>query len=107
MSNGDLASIVNSDAIQSAINPAKKTRKTHGRKKNPLKNYGVMVKLNPYAPTLRRARVLGQGVKTTKQATDEQKAARKAQAQEFYANMVADESSDDESEEESSDESEE
>eukprot|EP00591_Stephanopyxis_turris_P016573 CAMPEP_0195541588 /NCGR_PEP_ID=MMETSP0794_2-20130614/51166_1 /TAXON_ID=515487 /ORGANISM="Stephanopyxis turris, Strain CCMP 815" /LENGTH=377 /DNA_ID=CAMNT_0040675691 /DNA_START=50 /DNA_END=1183 /DNA_ORIENTATION=+ len=102
MSNGDLSAIVNSDAIQSAINPAKKTRKTHGRKKNALKNFGVMVKLNPYATTLRRSRILGQGVKTTKAATAEVAAARKAAGQKFYESMVADGSeSEDESESES------
>jgi large subunit ribosomal protein L4e len=60
MANGDLAAIVNSDAIQSAVNPAKKAKRTHGRKKNGLKNLGVAVKLNPYTVALRRSRILGQ-----------------------------------------------
>jgi large subunit ribosomal protein L4e len=105
MSNGDLSAIVNSDAIQSALNPAKKSRKTHGRKKNGLKNLGVMVKLNPYATTLRRSRILGQGVKTSAAVTDEVAAARKAQGQRFYERIIAEGSASEESssEEEGSD----
>lgn len=104
MANGDLSAIVNSDAIQSAINPAKKTRKTHGRKKNGLKNLGVAVKLNPYTVALRRARILGQGKKTTTAPTAEEKTARHAAGQAFYEAMIADGSGseeEDESEEES------
>jgi len=105
MSNGDLSAIVNSDAIQSAINPAKKTKATHARKKNGLKNFGVMVKLNPYATALRRARILGQGVKTNAAVSEEVSAKRKAAGQAFYEQMIADGSgSEEESESEESDE---
>lgn len=103
MSNGDLAAIVNSDAIQSAINPAKKSRKTHGRKKNGLKNLGVMVKLNPYAITLRRQRILAQGVKKSSEVSEEEAARRKATSQQFYANMIADGDSEDDSSDSDSD----
>jgi large subunit ribosomal protein L4e len=102
MSNGDLAAIVNSDAIQSAINPAKKSRKSRGRKKNGLKNLGVMVKLNPYAVTLRRHRILAQGVKTSSDVSAEEEERRKKASQQFYENMVA---AGDSSDEDSSDES--
>lgn len=101
MANGDLAAIVNSDAIQSAVRPAKKSRNTHGRKKNALTNLGVMVKLNPYATTLRRKRIIGQGVKTTTAPSAETLAARKKAGAAFYERIV-----DDESEEESGSESE-
>lgn len=46
MTNADLAKIINSDEIQSAINPAKAGTKKL-RKVNPLKNKTVMSKLNP------------------------------------------------------------
>jgi len=89
MSNGDLSAIINSDAIQSAIRPAKKSKATHGRKKNGLKNLGVMVKLNPYAITLRRKALLSNGVKQNKEPTAEEKEARKAAGQAFYESIVA------------------
>lgn len=54
MVNPDLTRLINSDEIQKAIRPAK--LKTHRAvlKKNPLKNVSVMLKLNPYAKTMKR-----------------------------------------------------
>jgi len=57
MSNADLARIINSDEVQSAIRPAKLVPFV-ARKKNPLKNLGALVKLNPYALTQRRRAIL-------------------------------------------------
>jgi large subunit ribosomal protein L4e len=60
MTNSDLTRIINSDEIQSRLN-AKKVSNTRRRiKKNPLKNLGVMVRLNPYALSLRRSELLAQ-----------------------------------------------
>jgi large subunit ribosomal protein L4e len=53
--NGDLARVINSDEVQSALRAPKKSSRRAALKKNPLKNLGVMVKLNPYALTHRRA----------------------------------------------------
>lgn len=53
MSNADLSRIVNSSEVQSVLRPKKKSERTM-LKKNPLKNYGVMVRLNPYAAAQRR-----------------------------------------------------
>jgi len=56
MTNADLARIINSDEIQSAIRP----KLPQGRapaartKKNPLKNLGVRIKLNPFHKTIVR-----------------------------------------------------
>lgn len=59
MSNSDLYRIINSSEIQSRLQPAKSaTPPRRHRKKNPLKNLGVMVKLNPYIKTLRRQELL-------------------------------------------------
>jgi large subunit ribosomal protein L4e len=59
MTNSDLYRIINSSEIQSRLNPAKSsTPRRRERKKNPLKNLGVMVKLNPYIKTLRRQELL-------------------------------------------------
>lgn len=59
MLNADIARIINSDEIQSVVRPADDTgmKRQHGRKKNPLKNPGVMDKINPYAKIVRRAEV--------------------------------------------------
>jgi large subunit ribosomal protein L4e len=58
MANSDLTRIINSDEIQSKLRPAKQAAKRATHKKNPLKNLGAMLKLNPYAKTLRRAEIL-------------------------------------------------
>merc|ERR1711871_1760289 len=60
MANSDLARIINSDEVQSAVRPAKANDAKFVLKKNPLKNLGAMVKLNPYALTMRRAELLRQ-----------------------------------------------
>jgi len=55
VTNADLARIINSDEVQSVLRPAVTQRKYPAHKKNPLKNKGVMDKLNPYATAVRRA----------------------------------------------------
>lgn len=54
MANTDLARIINSDEIQSVVNAPKQPKKGSVLKKNPLKNLGAMLKLNPYSKTIRR-----------------------------------------------------
>jgi len=58
MANTDLARIFNSDEIQSALRPKIFLNTMRPRKKNPLKNFGAMVKLNPYALTQKRRAIL-------------------------------------------------
>jgi len=59
VTNSDLHRIINSSEIQSRLNPAKSAFSRRAeRKKNPLKNLGVMVNLNPYIKTLRRQELL-------------------------------------------------
>lgn len=57
MTNADLARIINSDEVQSKLR-AKKANLTHIRKRNPLKNLGFLLRLNPYAKTLKRSELL-------------------------------------------------
>jgi large subunit ribosomal protein L4e len=80
MANADLQRIVNSDEIQNAVRPAKarKTRQAH-RKKNPLNNLGVLLKLNPYAKTVRRRTILSS--RKTKKATRATKQEKKLRQQ--------------------------
>jgi len=60
MTNPDVSRLINSDEIQSVVRPAmdKHTKRPFTQKKNPLKNQGIMNRLNPYAQVLRRAELL-------------------------------------------------
>jgi large subunit ribosomal protein L4e len=60
MSNSDITRIINSEEVQSNLRAANKRVKRASTKKNPLKNLGARVRLNPYALTLRRASILAQ-----------------------------------------------
>jgi large subunit ribosomal protein L4e len=60
MGNSDLTRIINSDEIQSKLRPTNNKVIRARHKKNPLKNLGVLVRLNPYALSLRRAELLQQ-----------------------------------------------
>jgi len=88
LANSDLYRIINSTEIQSRLNPAKSPfPERRKRKKNPLVNLGVMVKLNPYIKTLRRQELLRsdkraqQIVGALKRAQPRNKAARAQLAQ--------------------------
>jgi len=74
----DLARLINSDEIQSKVRPSVKNIRRLKQKKNPLKNLGAMVTLNPYALTLRRAELLAQERRARARAT-EVEARRKGQ----------------------------
>jgi large subunit ribosomal protein L4e len=117
---GDIARVINSDAIQSAVRPAKVNVRYSRMKKNPLKNLGIMVKLNPYALTMRRAELIAQSKRTDIESVGKKrkakkvksaaaikalKKARKAKSKAFHAAMMEDE--EDSSSEEESDEEEE
>lgn len=55
MTNADLARLINSDEIQTVSRAPKAASGRHAPlKKNPLKNLGTMLKLNPYAKVARR-----------------------------------------------------
>jgi len=56
----DLGRIINSQEIQAHLRKKRHIKKYVVHKKNPLKNLGFMIKLNPYAKTQRRNAVLGQ-----------------------------------------------
>jgi len=69
MTNSDITRIINSDEVQSKVRPARLAITRSKLKKNPLKNFGTRVHLNPYAIVLRRAEHL---------ATERRAAARAA-----------------------------
>jgi len=85
MANSDLARIINSDEVQSAVRPAKSNDAKFVLKKNPLKNLGAMVKLNPYALTLRRAELQRQEAISKKSAAVAARRAAKRAKQKKYA----------------------
>jgi len=69
LTNADVARIINSDEVQSQLREKVPQQKIHTRKKNPLKNLGFLVKLNPYAKTEKRRELLA------KEARDKKKKA--------------------------------
>merc|ERR1711959_711211 len=75
MSNADLPRVINSAEVQAAARPTKKVVKCHRIRKNPLKNLGVMIKLNPYAKALKRSKSLKKPKYTRTDAQKERKAA--------------------------------
>jgi large subunit ribosomal protein L4e len=61
MANADLTRLINSEEVQSRLRPAHAApKRTQRQKKNPLKNLGVKIKLNPYAAVLRRSEIVAQ-----------------------------------------------
>jgi len=66
LTNPDLGRVINSDEIQTSVRPVKRQPTFHVRKKNPLKNLGYLIKLNPYAKTQRRRQILLEKSRTTK-----------------------------------------
>jgi len=69
MSNADLARIINSDEVQTRLRPKKANNRQFIRKRNPLKNLGFLLRLNPYAKNLKRAELLAQKRRTATKAT--------------------------------------
>jgi len=68
VANVDLGRIINSDEIQSALREKVPQRRVHPHRKNPLKNLGFRIKLNPYAKTERRQAILTQQRQAAKKA---------------------------------------
>jgi len=76
MSQADLNRIINSDEIQSVLH-LPKVQKRVQRKKNPLRNLGVMNKLNPYNKALLRKQLLAKKIAKTPLSKDKKAAIRK------------------------------
>jgi len=58
LTNSDLGRLINSQEVQSHLRAKKRPQKYVVHKKNPLKNFGFLIKLNPYAKTERRRTIL-------------------------------------------------
>ncbi|TMW61564.1 hypothetical protein Poli38472_012755 [Pythium oligandrum] len=68
MNNANLGRLINSDEIQSVVRPGKYSSFRRHHKKNPLKNLGAMVKLNPYTLVARRAELRAEALRKEKKA---------------------------------------
>ncbi|CAL8470058.1 g9600 [Coccomyxa elongata] len=94
MTNADLTRLINSDEIQSIVRPPKTGRTNVPLKKNPLKNLGALLKLNPYAKTARRAELLTlerkQKEKTLTKARKERTEENKKLSKDFYGKLMQD-----------------
>jgi len=74
LTNADIGRIINSDEVQSIVRRAKPHSTIFKRKRNPYKNFEFMIKLNPYAKTLKRRRIVsGLKLKQSKIAAQEAK----------------------------------
>jgi len=58
VANPDLGRIINSDEIQSVLREKIPNQRVHKHRKNPLRNLGFRIKLNPYAKTAVRLQLL-------------------------------------------------
>ena len=79
MLNADLARLINSDEVQSIVNPAKEggmlgELPLGAKKANPLKNRAAMLTLNPYFATIQKNEMSG----ATKRSASEKAEAVKA-----------------------------
>lgn len=84
MSNADLARVINSDEIQSIVRPMITTLTEIPKKRNPLKNAEVKIKLNPYHAVVKaREEDKKKDVKSKEKAKASNKAAIKKRHKEF------------------------
>lgn len=71
MTNSDLTRLINVDEVQRFLNPKKASVRFSRQKKNPLKNLGAMVKLNPYALAVRRQELKAQEARAAVKAAND------------------------------------
>jgi large subunit ribosomal protein L4e len=91
----DLGRLLNADEVAAVVRPTRKVTKLP-RKKNPLKNLGVMLKLNPHAARVRRTALKQQqaraaGVAEKRRTDRKAKAASRAAGLRYFDNLVSEE----------------
>jgi len=86
MANADVARLINSDEVQSVVRAAKLPERRAGQKKNPLKNIGVMMRLNPYAKVHKRQHMIAAARPSTKKARTK---AQREVSNNFFNSSVA------------------
>jgi large subunit ribosomal protein L4e len=60
MRNADITRVINSDEVQSVVRQTRLGSRRTGTKKNPLNNLNALLKVNPYAKTMKRNAILYQ-----------------------------------------------
>jgi len=96
MTNADLARIINSDEIQSVVNPAKPGQKDYAPKANAIRNIEALEKLDPYAAEKRRMQARAEESRASKKdelmkkkrAKAEERKKYKAQGQAFFEKVA-------------------
>jgi len=94
MVNADLARIINSDEVQSVLNPKKEAPRKYAPKANPLKSIKALEQLDPYAAEARRSAVRREEAAKASKA-DRAKSRRenyekfKEQGEDFYKKVSA------------------
>jgi len=68
ITNSDITRIINSDEVQSKVRPANHTVVRAPLKHNPLRNFNAMLRLNPYALTVRKAAQIAERARVKQRA---------------------------------------
>ena len=89
MANADVARLVNSDEVQSVVRAPRAPTRRAGLRKNPLKNLGAMLKVNPYAKTAKR-HAIAASAKPKAVGQKGRPAAARAASKAFLARMKSD-----------------
>lgn len=97
MTNADVARIINSDEVQSVVNPTKPGQKEYRKKSNPLRNTDALEKLDPYAAAKRRSEAKAAEARAGKKAeilaekrkVKKERKAHKAGGKAFYEKVSA------------------
>jgi large subunit ribosomal protein L4e len=89
LTNADIGRIIRSDEVQSALRPFQSPKTFIPRKKNPLTNLGALVKLNPYAISLRRRAVVSQRDNTAKRQAELEKRRKAVKTPAFEKSKAA------------------
>lgn len=98
VTNADIGRIINSSEVQSVVRPVQRQKRIWTLKKNPLKNLGALVKLNPYALTMKRNEIKSSKANRDAKAAGGQSASAKkvdaikkkkaAVGKKFYQNVL-------------------
>lgn len=91
VANPDITRIINSDEVQSAVRDTKGAPRSFNRKRNPLKNFALLNKLNPYASVLRRREIVSSQNKDKKAAVVDakRKGVKKVNNKKFHKMLLA------------------
>jgi len=85
MENADIARIINSNEVQSVVKPKIESPIRYGRKKNPLKNAGVMENINPGVKDVKKERAELHKTKSKKVKKDK---TLKVASKKYYSDLM-------------------